>query len=80
MGFDYNFMFLPHLCFVQLSLQQVVKVRSAVSLPPDPVKVHLDSWGIKKLFSLALRRAGWDKESDSLPRRKERVAVCRMSI
>ena len=48
---------------------KVAKVRSLVSLPADPVKIHLDSWAIKKLFSLALRRSGADK--DELPQRKD---------
>ena len=37
------------------------KVRSMVSLRRDPVQLHMDAWAVKKLFSLALRRAGGDK-------------------
>ena len=53
------------------SLVEVKKVRSMVSLPPDPVMLHVDSWAIKKLFSLALRRAGNDKVADDVPLRKD---------
>ena len=41
-----------------------------VSLPEDPVKLHLDSWAVKKLFSLALRRSGKDKDAEGTPQRK----------
>ena len=49
---------------------KVLKVRHLVSLPEDPVKLHLDSWAVKKLFSLAIRRAGKDKDADDVPQRK----------
>ena len=56
-------------CLLIWDPAQVAKVRSLVSLPPDPVKLHMDAWAIKKLISLALRRSGAKK--DVLPQRKD---------
>ena len=42
---------------------QVWKLRNLLALPQDPVAIHHDSWSIKKLFSLSLRRSGADSRN-----------------
>ena len=50
-------------------------MRCMVSLPNDPVKIHLDAWAIKKLYSLGLRRSGSDKSLEHVPMRKDSLVV-----
>ncbi len=35
-----------------------------LAMPANPVDIHHDGWGMKKLFSHALRRVGNDGRSD----------------
>ena len=37
---------------------QVWKFQTLMSKPLDPVAIHHDAWGVKKLFSYSLRRTG----------------------
>jgi hypothetical protein len=47
-----------------------------MNVKPDAVKLHLDSWGVKKLFSYMIRKAGKDKgECSSDPRRREHLLM-----
>ena len=48
------------------------KLRSLVGLSPDPTKLCCDSWGLKKLFTYAIRKAGKDKpDCEGIPKRRE---------
>ena len=52
---------------------QVWKFQTLMSKPLDPVAIHHDAWGIKKLFSYSLRRTGSDSRyslDDGTPNRR----------
>ena len=38
---------------------------------PDAVRLHKDSWGLKKLFSYMIRKAGKDKDTVTDPKRRD---------
>jgi hypothetical protein len=38
---------------------------------PDAVRLHQDSWGLKKLFSYMIRKAGKDKDTVADPKRRD---------
>ena len=54
---------------------QVWKLRNLLALPQGPVAIHHDSWSIKKLFSLSLRRSGADSRN-SFQESPNRRATC----
>ena len=53
-----------------LSLE-VKKLRSLLGVTPDAVKLHQDSWGLKKLVSYMIRKAGKDKDAVKDPKRRD---------
>eukprot|EP00435_Cladocopium_sp_Y103_P032526 s2049_g8.t1 len=42
-----------------------------LGVAPDAVRLHLDSWGLKKLFSYMIRKAGKDKDAMADPKRRD---------
>ena len=60
---------------------EVKKLRGLMNVAPDAVKLHLDSWGVKKLFSYMIRKAGKDKgECTSDPKRREPLLMFYLSL
>ena len=50
---------------------KVKKLRSMLGVVPDAVRLHQDSWGLKKLFSYMIRKAGKDKDTVADPKRRD---------
>lgn len=46
------------------------KMRGLCSCPNDPVALHADAWGLKKLFTYGVRKSGADKLAEGSPHRR----------
>ncbi|CAL1166632.1 unnamed protein product [Cladocopium goreaui] len=57
---------------IELVRKEVFQLKSAAKFPLNPALLQVDSWGLKKLFSYAGRKAGFWKNGKS-PKRRDPV-------
>ena len=59
---------------------KVLTLRSICNAPNDPVALHHDAWGLKKLFTYGVRKSGHDKLTNGSPARRDSWLVERKDL
>lgn len=65
---------------IALAPLQVQALRCLCALPKDASSLQADAWGLKKLFSYACRKSGYDKDLSSSPSRRATQQYTRYRI